>query len=116
MAPKLTEDEIDDLLYFARTGELDDFQVTVTELKTRESTGLVDLLQVAKDEHSGNGPLHMASANGHTGMLHNFHPLCFIRHGPCVRNCANNQSQLSLNPLSRNSTNQPHKTHRCSLS
>lgn len=68
MAPRVTEDEIDDLIYFARAGEVQDFQETVKELSDRENCSLLELLQIAKDEHSGNGPLHMAAANGHTGM------------------------------------------------
>lgn len=69
MAPKLTEDEIDDLLYFARTGESSDFDTLVQELCSRENCGLIELLEVAKDEYSGNGALHMAAANGHNGKV-----------------------------------------------
>jgi hypothetical protein len=67
MAPNLSEEEVDDLLYFARTGETVDFQSTVEELCSREKVGLSDILGAAKDESSGNGPLHMAAANGHAG-------------------------------------------------
>ena len=70
MAPilKLSEEEIDDLLYFARTGD-NEFNDLKDELCRRENVDLVGLLEVAKDESSGNGALHMAAANGHHGML-----------------------------------------------
>lgn len=68
MAPILSEDEIDDLLYFARTGEKEEFNTLIEELYKREKTTPLELLAVAKDEHSGNGILHMAAANGHAGM------------------------------------------------
>lgn len=68
MPPQLSEDEIDDLLYYARTGDLQEFSTLSDELCKREHTTLSDLLIAAKDSYSGNGPLHMAAANGHTGM------------------------------------------------
>jgi len=64
---KLSEDEIDDLLYFARAGEKEEFNNLKNELCEREKTKIAGLLEVAKDEYSGNGPLHMAAANGHEG-------------------------------------------------
>lgn len=67
MPPQLSEDEIDDLLYFARTGELQDFNGLADELCEREGASLSDLLPAVKDTYSGNGPVHMAAANGHTG-------------------------------------------------
>lgn len=69
MTPKISEDEIDDLLYFARTGDLEEYSTTISELHKREHASLLDILAVAKDEHSGNGVLHMAAANGHACEL-----------------------------------------------
>ncbi|KAN0099821.1 ankyrin [Hyaloscypha variabilis] len=69
MAPKLTEDEIDDLLYFARIGDKAEFNALEDELRKRESVSEVQLLEAAKDEESGNGILHMAAANGHSDLL-----------------------------------------------
>lgn len=69
MAPNLTEDEVDDLLYFARTGETDEFHALSKELCKRENITPLELLGSAKDEHSGNGVLHMAAANGHARKL-----------------------------------------------
>ena len=65
MAPTLSEDEIDDLLYFARTGDKEEFDALKNELFKREHIGITELLEATKDEHSGNGVLHMAAANGH---------------------------------------------------
>lgn len=71
MSATLSEDEIDDLLYFARTGDKQEFDVLKDELCRREKVDVVGLLEVAKDEGSGNGVLHMAAANGHAGeFLH----------------------------------------------
>ena len=66
---KLTEDEIDDLQYFARMGDIEEFNTLKDELCKREKVNVVGLLDVAKDELSGNGVLHMAAANGHHGTL-----------------------------------------------
>lgn len=68
MAPKLSEDEIDDLLYFARTGDNAEFDALKNELCKRESISDVELLEAARDEATGNGVLHMAAANGHSSM------------------------------------------------
>lgn len=64
MPPTFSEDEVDDILYFARTGDAD-FNPTVSQLCERENATIRDLLQVVKDVETGNGPLHMAAANGH---------------------------------------------------
>lgn len=68
MAPQLSEDDIDDLLYFARAGETPDLVSTLNELQRRDaSTRLAEILLAARDEYTGNGALHMAAANGHHG-------------------------------------------------
>ena len=69
MAPKLSEDEIDDFLYFVRTGDATEFETLKGELCKREGVSEVQLLEAARDEESGNGVLHMAAANGHSGNL-----------------------------------------------
>lgn len=65
----LSEDDIDDLLYFARTGDTAEFDAIKKELCQREKVDVVELVKNARDEQSGNGVLHMAAANGHHGML-----------------------------------------------
>lgn len=75
MAPKLSEDEIDDLLYFARTGDKAEFNALKDELCKRENVSEGRLLEAAREEESGNGILHMAAANGHSGTVPLFLPL-----------------------------------------
>jgi len=74
MPTNLSEDEIDDLLYFARTGDKEEFNTANEELCKRENITLVELLEAARDEQSGNGVLHMAAANGFEGTRY-FHCL-----------------------------------------
>jgi len=64
----LTEDEIDDFLYFARANESDELkQFLPSILESKKCSGL-DVVQNAVDEENGNTALHYASANGHLGM------------------------------------------------
>jgi ankyrin repeat protein len=59
---------LDDLIYFARAGELEDFKETKVEPK----------LYVTKDE-SGKTALHMASANNHLGKTNTHgHSICIF--------------------------------------
>lgn len=67
MLISLSEEEIDDLLYFARTGDQEEFNAAKKVLLKREAASLTDLLKAARDEYSGNGVLHMAAANGFDG-------------------------------------------------
>jgi uncharacterized protein len=69
MAPLISDDEIDDLLYFARIGDNEEFNAVKDELCKRENIGVRELLEAARDEQSGNGVLHMAAANGYDGRL-----------------------------------------------
>jgi uncharacterized protein len=66
MPLQLSEEDIDDLLYLARTGELEDLNACINAISARENSTISTLLLVARDPNSGNGPLHMAAANGHT--------------------------------------------------
>ena len=69
--PRLSEDEIDDLVYLARTGEDAELADMLAEIATRESAGAnvvitpADVLQAARDD-GGATCLHMAAANGHS--------------------------------------------------
>lgn len=63
----LTEAQVDDLVYFARDGQLEDFQASLTAITESSCSSYLNIIAVAFDEESGNSPLHMASANGHTG-------------------------------------------------
>lgn len=68
MAPNLTEDEIDDLIYFARAGELSDLQETLASLSTREGVAVSEILAAARDE-SKSTSLHMAAGNGNLEIV-----------------------------------------------
>ena len=65
----LTEDQLDDLLYFARAGELDDLRSTIHDLSSSLPLAPAGVLAAAVDPDSGNTILHMASANGHVGAF-----------------------------------------------
>ncbi|KAH8664421.1 ankyrin repeat-containing domain protein [Xylariales sp. PMI_506] len=65
MAPKLSEEEIDDLIYLARTGEDAELTQMLKELAERENVTVAEVLEAAKDEGKATC-LHMAAANGHS--------------------------------------------------
>lgn len=69
MAPKLSEEEIDDLIYFARAGENDDLNESLAALAEREKASEAEILIAAKDEGNKSTTLHMATGNGHLGTL-----------------------------------------------
>lgn len=64
----LSEEQIDDLLYFARAGETDDFLKTLEDIKTATKSNGIEILLATRDEHSSNSVLHMTAANGHLGI------------------------------------------------
>jgi len=66
--PKLEDHEIDALLYDARIGESSDLIENINLFAKNLSTTPAIILAAAVDPDSGNGVLHMASANGHTGI------------------------------------------------
>jgi hypothetical protein len=66
MAPQLSEDEIDDLLYAARTGDKDELTTLLSSLGEREKVSPAEILVSAKDEGKSTC-LHMATGNGHLG-------------------------------------------------
>lgn len=77
--PTLSEDQVDDLLYLARTGETSDLKAGIDLIAKDLSATPSTILTAAVDSHSGNGLLHMASANGHTGTKFNFSLPSFIQ-------------------------------------
>jgi hypothetical protein len=67
MSPvKLSDDEIDDLIYFSRAGEKDDLVTLLTSLAEREKVSSAEILIAAQDEGRSTC-LHMATGNGHLG-------------------------------------------------
>ncbi|XXH00860.1 hypothetical protein Hte_007211 [Hypoxylon texense] len=77
MAPNLSEDEIDDLIYLARTGDDAELTGMLQELITRENATPAEILAAARDDGKATC-LHMAAANGHaktvTLLLSHFPP------------------------------------------
>ncbi|KAI0141604.1 ankyrin [Xylariaceae sp. FL1272] len=65
MAPNLSEEEIDDLVYLARAGEDAELDDMLRELSARDSATPADILAAARDEQGKATCLHMAAANGH---------------------------------------------------
>ncbi|KAI0007350.1 ankyrin [Xylariaceae sp. FL0662B] len=64
MAPNLSEDEIDDLIYLARAGEDAELAEMLRELCAREGAAPSEILAAARDDGKATC-LHMAAANGH---------------------------------------------------
>jgi uncharacterized protein len=60
----LSEDTIDDLVYLARAGELDELKTEITTLTTTQSCPASTILLSAIDLASGNTLLHYPAANG----------------------------------------------------
>ncbi|KAI2633988.1 ankyrin repeat-containing domain protein [Xylaria nigripes] len=65
MAPNLSSEEIDDLIYLARVGEDKDLGEMLQELAVRDGATVADVLVAARDEQGKGTCLHMAAANGH---------------------------------------------------
>ncbi|KAH0545312.1 hypothetical protein FGG08_000611 [Glutinoglossum americanum] len=62
----LTEDDVDDLIYFARAGELADLKEAIEGAAKSVNGSQFEVFISAVDPTSRNGMLHMAAANGHT--------------------------------------------------
>lgn len=81
MAPQLTEDEIDDLLYAARIGDQDELTTLLSSLSEREKVSVAEILINARDEGKSTC-LHMATGNGHLGesrsLFYSCLPLAFV--------------------------------------
>lgn len=66
MAPQLGDDEIDDLIYFARAGEAADLNEALATLAAREGLSPAQILAAAQDDGRSTC-LHMATGNGNLG-------------------------------------------------
>lgn len=66
MAPQLTADETDELLYFSRANEKEDLISQLQALAEREKVSPAEILTAARDEGKSTC-LHMATGNGHIG-------------------------------------------------
>jgi hypothetical protein len=61
----LTADHIDELIYFARVGAVDEFESFSLEVCVALDTTLKVLYGLVWDAESGAGILHYSAANGH---------------------------------------------------
>jgi len=66
MAPSLSEEDIDDVVYFARAGELTELEDSLSVLAAREKVSTAEILTAARDEGKATC-LHMATGNGKLG-------------------------------------------------
>ncbi|KAL8998407.1 MAG: hypothetical protein Q9169_002535 [Polycauliona sp. 2 TL-2023] len=67
--PTISADEIDDLLYLARTNDLHDLKVGIEAIARIRHTSAEDVILAIIDPDNGNGLLHMASANNGLDIL-----------------------------------------------
>ncbi|KAL8711463.1 MAG: hypothetical protein Q9220_004121 [cf. Caloplaca sp. 1 TL-2023] len=67
--PAPTTDQIDDLLYLARTNDLSEFKTTISLLAQEHNASITDIGKVTIDPDTGNGILHMAAGNGCMDVL-----------------------------------------------
>ena len=65
----LTADEIDDLLYFTRTGDKEELEQSLGEIAQRTGSSQNQVLCASAVSSTGNTVLHYASANGHRDIL-----------------------------------------------
>ncbi|ROW01845.1 hypothetical protein VMCG_05503 [Cytospora schulzeri] len=68
MAPNLSEEEIDDLIYFARAGEVGDLNETLEALASREGVSPAEIIMAAKDEGKSTC-VHWAAGQGHLDVV-----------------------------------------------
>lgn len=67
--PPLTEDEIDDLIYYTRSSDLPALISEVESLSEKHKCPQSIILEATIDEDSGCNLLHYAGANGDEGSL-----------------------------------------------
>lgn len=68
MAPNLSGEEIDDLIYLARVGEDAELTQMLKELAGRENVTVAEVLEAARDDGQATC-LHMAAANGRSSKF-----------------------------------------------
>lgn len=65
--PTISADEIDDLLFLARTNDIHDLKAGIEAIARTHRTSSANVILATVDADSGNGLLHYASANGCLG-------------------------------------------------
>ncbi|KAL8801793.1 MAG: hypothetical protein Q9200_006817 [Gallowayella weberi] len=64
-SPNISADDIDDLLYLARTNDLDDLIASVEAVARTQRTTPENIMNATIDPENGNGPLHMSDVLKH---------------------------------------------------
>ncbi|KAL8648127.1 MAG: hypothetical protein Q9226_006127 [Calogaya cf. arnoldii] len=72
--PTISADEIDDLLYLARTNDIHDLKAGIEAIARTQQTSSKNVILATIDPDNGNGLLHMASANGCLDVLQHLLP------------------------------------------
>ncbi|CAL8583928.1 ankyrin repeat-containing protein [Xanthoria parietina] len=67
--PTISADEIDDLLFLARTNDIHDLKAGIEAIARTHRTSSANVILATVDADSGNGLLHYASANGCLDIL-----------------------------------------------
>ncbi|KAL8852437.1 MAG: hypothetical protein Q9221_002667 [Calogaya cf. arnoldii] len=70
----ISADEIDDLLYLARTNDVHDLKAGIEAIARTQQTSSENVILATIDPDNGNGLLHMASANGCLDVLQHLLP------------------------------------------
>lgn len=63
----MTEEQIDDILFYARTGQVEEFQTLIKEFSLATNSTPADVIAASVEEQSQNTSLHMAAANCQLG-------------------------------------------------
>ncbi|KAI4090093.1 MAG: hypothetical protein LQ339_008436 [Xanthoria mediterranea] len=72
--PTISADEIDDLLFLARTNDIHDLKAGIEAIARTHRTSSANVILATIDPDSGNGLLHYASANGCLDILRHLLP------------------------------------------
>lgn len=67
LLPTISADEIDNLLFLARTNDIHDLKAGIEAIARTHRTSSANVILATIDPDSGNGLLHYASANGCLG-------------------------------------------------
>ncbi|KAI9702155.1 MAG: hypothetical protein M1820_006237 [Bogoriella megaspora] len=65
----LSDDEIDDILYFTRTNDASELDSSLSSLAHEQKCSKAEILVAARDPESGNTVAHFAAANGFDGLM-----------------------------------------------
>ncbi|RYP11864.1 hypothetical protein DL767_011267 [Monosporascus sp. MG133] len=101
MAPNLSEDEIDDLIYLARAGEDAELAGMLKELAAREGVTEEEVLEAARDDGQATC-LHMAAANGNSKTVTFILSLLPIK--PSSSSTPSSSAQAPSNPSNSTTT------------